>query len=62
LDELITDNHADYETLVVDLAADRARLASYRHHLIQGHKLREAAPAKLVLSLETQLAQMVQAL
>jgi predicted O-linked N-acetylglucosamine transferase (SPINDLY family) len=59
LDELITDNHTAYENLVVDLAADRARLASYRHTLIQGAKAREAAPAKLVRSLEAQLAQMV---
>jgi predicted O-linked N-acetylglucosamine transferase (SPINDLY family) len=62
MDELITYNHADYENLVVDLAADRARLASYRHTLIQGSKAREAAPAKLVRSLEAQLAQMVEQL
>jgi len=36
LDALITYNHTDYENLVVDLAFDRARLASYRHQLIQG--------------------------
>ena len=62
LDALITDNHTDYENLVVDLGQDRARLASYRHHLIQGHKARETAPAKLVRSLEVQLAQMVEKL
>ena len=62
LDELITYNHADYENLVVDLARDRASLSSYRHALIQGHKARELAPAKLVLSLEQQLVQMVGAL
>ena len=62
LDELITYNHADYENLVVDLAQDRARLASYRYQLIQGGSVREAAPAKLVRSLETQLAQLVDTL
>jgi predicted O-linked N-acetylglucosamine transferase (SPINDLY family) len=62
LDELITSSYTEYENLVVDLAADRARLASYRHTLIQGSKAREAAPAKLVRSLEAQLAQMVRAL
>lgn len=62
LDELITSSHDEYENLVVDLAADRARLASYRHTLIQGHKAREEAPAKLVRSLEAQLAQRVSAL
>jgi predicted O-linked N-acetylglucosamine transferase (SPINDLY family) len=62
MDELIIYNHTDYENLVVDLAADRARLASYRHTLIQGSKAREAAPAKLVRSLEAQLAQMVEQL
>jgi len=59
LDDLITYNHTDYENLVVDLALDRARLASYRHQLIQGDALRQAAPAKLVRSLEAQLAAMV---
>ncbi len=62
LDELITSSHDEYENLVVDLAADRARLASYRHTLIQGHKAREEAPSKLVRSLEAQLAQRVSAL
>lgn len=59
LDDLITYSHKEYETLVVDLARDRARLASYRHQLIQGDALRQAAPAKLVKSLEAQLAAMV---
>jgi len=59
LDDLITYNHTDYENLMVDLALDRARLASYRHQLIQGDALRQAAPAKLVRSLEAQLAAMV---
>ena len=62
MDELITYNHTDYENLVVALAADPARLASYRHALIQGSTAREAAPAKLVRSLEAQLAQMVEQL
>jgi predicted O-linked N-acetylglucosamine transferase (SPINDLY family) len=62
LNELITSSYDEYENLVVGLAADRARLASYRHTLIQGSKAREAAPAKLVRSLEAQLAQMVNAL
>ncbi|NDF45148.1 MAG: acetylglucosamine transferase [Betaproteobacteria bacterium] len=35
LDDLITYSHTDYENLVVDLSQDRARLASYRHQLIE---------------------------
>ena len=62
LDELITYNRIDYENLVVDLSRDKARLASYRHALIQGHKVREVAPAKLIRSLEQQLKQMVEKL
>jgi predicted O-linked N-acetylglucosamine transferase (SPINDLY family) len=62
LDELITYCHADYENLVVNLAADRARLASFRHALIQGHKTRLTASARLVRSLEEQLSHMVSAL
>jgi predicted O-linked N-acetylglucosamine transferase (SPINDLY family) len=62
LDELITYTHTDYENLVVDLAQDRARLASFRHQLIQGAASRAAAPAKLVRSLETQLVKLVETL
>jgi predicted O-linked N-acetylglucosamine transferase (SPINDLY family) len=62
LDELITYTHTDYENLVVDLAQDRARLSSFRHQLIQGSAARAAAPAKLVRSLEMQLAKLVETL
>jgi predicted O-linked N-acetylglucosamine transferase (SPINDLY family) len=55
LDDLITYSHTDYENLVVDLSQDRARLASYRHQLIEGAEQRQASPAKLVRSLENQL-------
>jgi predicted O-linked N-acetylglucosamine transferase (SPINDLY family) len=62
LDELITYTHTDYENLVVDLAQDRAHLASFRHQLIQGSATRAAAPAKLVRSLEMQLVKLVETL
>ena len=62
LDELITDNHTDYENLVVELAQDRARLSSFRHRLIQSSADRAAAPRKLVKSLEAQLTHLVEAL
>ncbi len=59
MDDLITDSHASYENLVVDLANDRARLASYRRQLIDGAAQRQASPAKLVRSLENQLLAMM---
>ncbi|BDU57535.1 O-linked acetylglucosamine transferase [Limnohabitans sp. MORI2] len=62
LDDLITYSHADYENLVVDLAHDRTRLASYRQQLLQGVAARLDAPKKLVKSLEAQLLQMVKTL
>lgn len=55
LDELIATRWEDYETLVVQLAGDAARRAAIKTRMSERSKDWQAAPARLVRSLEKQL-------
>jgi len=55
LGEFVAHDVSAYEALVLALAKDRARLASYRHTLLQGAPLRAGASARLTKNLEQQL-------
>ena len=56
LEDLITTNFAEYENTVVNLANDRPLLAQYRQILQKNEKIKTDRPAKLMQSIEQQLA------
>jgi predicted O-linked N-acetylglucosamine transferase (SPINDLY family) len=58
LGDLVTTSYDDYEDLIVELAADPARLASIRARMHDSADEWTAAPAALIRSLERQLVEL----